>query len=117
MNLTLTNSRWEMLGQTQSAELVRDLKVRFEEWLKTLGDPARMSAFAQTTIESMSDELRRAGVSPINTSKAKYSKAMAKGMKQGADALKKYLKNVIARKGMGGVPAGALHRMQLLKWV
>lgn len=119
MNLTLGSSRWELLAQNPhvTAKDVVNMKSDFLNWISTLTDPAKMQAFAQNTVESVNADLERAGVDSINTDKPKYKIAMAKGMGEGAEAIKKHVKAMVMKKGMGGVPPGALYRMQHLKWV
>ncbi|HEX3719878.1 MAG TPA: hypothetical protein VH595_18155 [Verrucomicrobiae bacterium] len=116
MNLTLGQSRWDTMQQTHPKDFY-ETQSRFIKWLLTLNDNGRMQTFAQNAVESLNGELERNHVDSINTQKTKYKILMARGMEEGAGAIKKYLKDIIAQKGMGGIPAGALYRMRILKWV
>ena len=55
-------------------------------------------------------------VTAIDTSKVKYTTAMASGIAEGSASIQKYLKAQVAKGGMGAIPPGALYRAQLLKW-
>jgi hypothetical protein len=118
MNLTLTESRWDHLRRTQSADTANFLEDDFKRRITTLNNFAAMLDFAENTMSSMSADLQNAGVEGIDGGKSKYKEAMAKGMLEGADGLKKFLLQMIKKKGgMGALPPGALYRMQLLRWV
>jgi hypothetical protein len=117
MNLTLGQSRWDMLQKTQDLATFKEMQSVFMNWLKTLNDVPKMQKFAQNAVESFNGDLERNKVDSIDDSKPKYKLAMARGMEEGAAAIKKYLNNLIAKKGKNGIPVGALYRMQTLGWV
>jgi len=119
MNLTLTMSHWDQLATRPGVgvALAKDIRQLFESRIAVLGDYNLMLDFADHTINSANDEVRRAGVRDIDVTKGKYKVAMAKGMQAGARAIKDHLTTMMKKKGMGGVPAGAVYRAQLLRWI